>query len=543
MRLTIKLLAFSIASSMGFCAAAQVTTAQMPIAAKATSFLSVNRSLAGLSANDVVQPRSVFTGPDGTQHVRYQRTLAGLPIIGGDFVVHMPVTGKQRVTSSMTTTERPASLLPRINMAAAVTTASSTFGLTLVAAPTSRLVLLAHGVPVPVLAHEVTLSGGSSAGPRSTTYYMDAQTGRVLLSVEKLKTQRQLPSPQKPAVGIGLTRNLGKVPLNTSTAVGGYKLLDSTRGSGEILDARTRDDLALAARFSVEMIDSDNVWGSASDNDVATAAADAYYGIAATWDYYKEVHGRSGIWNDGRGVKSYVNFGVNLGNAYWDGASMYFGMGDGKSFHSMTALDVAGHEMSHGVVDGTADLVYRGESGGLNEATGDIFGTMVERHAYAKFGKEFNWTIGESIAGPSLATGSALRYMFKPSLDARTNSKGEIVVSPDCYSSTTKDLDVHFSSGVGNHFFYLLSEGNVVPAEYASELRREDLVCNRAMISGIGADAAEAIWYLALSAYFTSSTNYPAARIATLQAAADLYGQSSPQRNAVAAAWDAVLVP
>lgn len=539
MRIVIKSLAFSIISLLGSNAAAEVTTAQLSVVAKATSYVSVNRAQAALSARDVVQASSVLSGPDGTQHVRYQRAVGGLPVIGGDFIVHMPVTGKQRITSSMTATERPISLAPRINVAAAVSTASSTFALELATAPSSRLVLLAIDVPAPVLAHEVTLSGNGSEGPKSTTYYIDAQTGKVLLSLENLRTQRQLPSVQKPAVGIGITQNLGTVPLSTITAGGGYRLLDPTRGNGEVLDARTRGTTSKELYFAVPLFDADNVWGKGTDNDVVTAAADAYYGIAATWDYYKEVHGRHGIWNNGNGVRSYVNVGVKFANASWDGKSMYFGMGDGGKYKSMTALDVAGHEMSHGVVGATAGLVYTGESGSLDEATADIFGTMVERHAYAKLGRAFNWTIGESIVGP----GKALRFLFKPSLDAFTSSAGELVSSADCYSNTIKNQDVHRGSGVGNHFFYLLSEGSVPPAEYASKLTSNDLVCNNAAVKGIGADTAEKIWYLALSAYFTSRTDYRGARIATLQAAADLYGQGSPQRQAVAEAWDAVLVP
>jgi Zn-dependent metalloprotease len=219
---------------------------------------------------------------------------------------------------------------------------------------------------------------------------------------------------------------------------------------------------------------------------------------------------------------------------------------------SLTALDIAGHEMSHGLVAATADLVYVGQSGGLNESTADIFGTMVERNVKQKIGREFNWTIGEDAAGPELSTGAALRYMYKPSLDAQTvtddNGEKSIVASLDCYvdgidpSNGNDGINVHYSSGIGNHFFYLLSEGAVAPP--GTGLSVTEITCKSVpSLTGIGPEAAEKIWYLALTAYFTSNTNYSQARVGTLKAAVDLYGADSKQVKAVAAAWDAVLVP
>ena len=123
--------------------------------------------------------------------------------------------------------------------------------------------------------------------------------------------------------------------------------------------------------------------------------------------------------------------------------------GDGADNTSpLTSIDVAGHEMSHGVTSATANLVYSGESGGLNEATSDIFGTSVEFYAdnAADVG---DYLIGEKI--DINGDGTPLRYMDKPTKDGG---------SPDYWSSTVGNLDVHYSSGIANHFFYLLSEGS-----------------------------------------------------------------------------------
>ena len=115
--------------------------------------------------------------------------------------------------------------------------------------------------------------------------------------------------------------------------------------------------------------DADNTWGNGTLADRATVGVDAQYGTATTWDYYKNVHGRNGIANDGKGAYNRVHYGRNYNNAFWsDGCfCMTYGDGDGTTFNPFDSLDVAGHEMSHGVTSRTANLIYSGESGGLNE--------------------------------------------------------------------------------------------------------------------------------------------------------------------------------
>lgn len=235
-----------------------------------------------------------------------------------------------------------------------------------------------------------------------------------------------------------------------------------------------------------------------------------------------------------------MHFGRNYANAFWSDACfcMSFGDGDnGVTTNPLVALDVAGHEMSHGVNARTANLVYSGEPGGLNEANSDIFGTMVEY--FAKDAADpGDYMIGEKVAAKNPTGTDALRYMFKPSLDG---------ASPDCYSSGLGDLDVHYSSGVANHFYYLLAEGAVVPSGFGAgtpaNLTPAKLVCSGpSTLKGIGRGAAQKIWYRSLTVYMTSDTDYAGARVATLKAASDLYGASSTQYRSVNAAWAAVLV-
>ena len=214
-------------------------------------------------------------------------------------------------------------------------------------------------------------------------------------------------------------------------------------------------------------------------------------------------------------------------NAFWDGTKMTYGDGDGVEFGPLVSLDVAGHEMSHGVTEHTANLTYSGESGGLNESTSDIFGSLVEFHA-SNANDPGDYLIGEEF---DLANHAGFRRMDRPSSDGS---------SYDCWDSGVGNADVHYSSGVGNHFFYLLAEGS--GAKTINGTAHNSPTCNGSTVTGIGRDAAGAIWYRALSVYMTSSTNYAGARTATLNAASDLYGNGSTQYNTVAAAWSAVSV-
>jgi len=314
---------------------------------------------------------------------------------------------------------------------------------------------------------------------------------------------------------------------------------DTTRGNTYITDMGNgwRSNGTLFA-------DTDNKWGNGFATDRASAAVDAAYGFAKTWDFYKAKFGRLGIRGDNVGAFGAVHYQLNYGNAFWseDCFCMAFGDGDGTVLKPLVAIDIMGHEMTHGVTNVTADLIYSKESGGLNEATSDILGTMVEYYANNAL-QPPNYFIGDSIF---VVPGSGyIRSMFKPSMDGISDDCFPNGSDPNYVTFFKNSKDPHYTSGVANHFFYLLAEGAVVPSGQMvpANLTPNDLVCNGNVgLAGIGREAATQIWYLALTAYFTSSTDYSAARVATLSAATDLYGAGSANYNAVAAAWDAVNV-
>jgi len=551
-------LAKALSAAILFGAVGQAAAADnATVATRALGVIRNNPVPTRLSAYDAFTARDVIVDRNGTEHVRFDRTYKGLPVIGGDLVVHSKAGVLQR-TSLMQAAPLNLSTTPVVTAAAAIATAGKAWASAYDVSPTSRLVVHARGA-TPKLAHDVLYVGRAADGtPVRMHYFVDAISGAIIDKTNSIETGTlpgtgyptgNTPPPPSfiPAIGPGHSLFAGDVTLNTqfNNTRRIYELKDSTRGNTSITDMgngyRTNGTL---------MVDADNRWGNGQQTDRVSAGVDAAYGFQQTWDFYKNAFGRTGIRNDGVGAFGAVHYSINYANAFWnnDCFCMSFGDGDGVQMRPLVSIDIIGHEVSHGVMHATADMTYSSESGGLNEANSDIFGTMIE--FFANNPKQPpNYVIGDQIF-ITPGWNKFIRTMFKPHLDG---------ISPDCYPSATtpsngitlanfKAMNVHYSSGVANHFFYLLAEGAVVPADYAAgtpaNLGPSDLVCNGNVgLVGIGRDAAMQIWYRALTVYMTSSTNYADARVATMNAAGDLYGVGSPYQLAVAAAWDAVMMP
>ena len=489
-----------------------------------------SHALAGrVSQADGFSVRDLIVDKDGTEHVRFARRYGGLAVIGGDVVVHS--RGGQFKSVSLTqSSAAKLSLKPAITLDDAIVAAGISFGAQFAGVPFAELVVYARGPAAPKLAWQVRMDGGDGLGnPVEMTYIVDARNARVLDSWSRLETV--LPTGGSGCVTVAATQGMGRslysgaVTLSTTRCgADPFQLRDPLRGN-----ATTADMGNATSGTPAIFTDRDNIWGRHSIRDPASAGADAHYGVASTWDYFAQVHGRVGIDGAGTGTLSRVHYGRGMVNAFWsdDCYCVSFGDGDGRLWGPMVNLDIAGHELSHGITTRTAGLIYSGESGALNEATSDIFGAMVEFHADNATDRP-DYTIGEeaSITGG----GHALRYMFKPSRDG---------ASSDCWGGEVASRDVHFGSGVANHFFYLLAEGALAPAGY--NYSPAQLVCNgNTGLVAIGRDKAEHIWYRALTVYFTSGTDYAGARIATIQAARDLYGDTTA--TDVGRAWSAVNV-
>ncbi|GIG62631.1 hypothetical protein Lfu02_70030 [Longispora fulva] len=512
----------------------------------ARNTLSAHRAELHAGADDAFEPRDAIVDPNGTRHVRFDRTYRGLPVLGGDTIVHSAPGGQFRDATVTLPTALNLSTQATVPAARAADAASAAFtGHTVRATP--QLAVDATGAR-PVLVWRVGVDGvGSDGGPSQLTVYVDATTGQVRRS----STQVTSLLARKPGTGARTTAahatqtalvpgsgkgyHDGDVTVSTTRrADGQYEMKDPARGNGETRDAGDADAPGGAppAGWGTAITDADNAWGDGTAANRQTAAVDAHYGIQATWDYYKSTHNRSGIRNDGVGSRSFVHYGTKLDNAYWMDECFCMVYGDGASGSSpLTSLDVTGHEMSHGVTAATAKLDYGNpdagvyvESGGINEANSDIFGTLVEFAANNPADVP-DYLIGEKIN--IFGDGRPLRYMDDPAKDGSSKT---------CwYPGMGTSIDPHLSSGIGNHLFFLLAVGS--GTRTVNGVSYNSPSCGAPAVNGIGNDKAGKIWYRALTTYMVSTETYPLARVSTIRAANDLYGAA--ECAAVKAAWTA----
>ncbi|MBB1261964.1 M4 family metallopeptidase [Streptomyces sp. OF8] len=476
-----------------------VRAADAPEAKRATA-----REL-GLGAKEALEVRSVVKNNNGDVHVRYERTYAGLPVIGGDLVVHRKKDGTtKRVTRATdagiaVNTDAPAAHRPARAAAKGSTE--------------PRKVVWAGGEQ-PVLAWQRVVGGTQPDGtPNRLHQLTDARTGETLLEYQGVHK------------GTGHSMYSGEVKLGTTADKGRrYSLVDAARGG-----ARTHDMNNGQSGQGTLLTSRRDVWGDGTPGNRETAAVDAHHGAAVTWDYFRDVHGRQGIRGDGEAALTRVHYGNNYSNAFWSDGCFCMTYGDGAgNAKPLTSVDVAAHEMVHGLTSATAGLIYAGESGGLNEATSDIFAAAVEFHVDSPVDRA-DYHVGELI--DIRGDGKPLRYMDQPSRDGR---------SLDYWRPGAGNVGVHYSSGIGNHFFYLLAEGS--GKKEINGVSYDSPTYDGSELAGIGIDKAAAIWFKALTEQMTSTTDYQDARRATVTAAGDLYGADSAEVRAVAAAWTAVNV-
>ena len=252
--------------------------------------------------------------------------------------------------------------------------------------------------------------------------------------------------------------------------------------------------------------------GQAATGDAA--ADEAYDGLGATWDLYRQVYGRDSLDDHGLPLLGTVHYGEDYDNAFWDGSQMVFGDGDGTVFNRFTiAVDVIGHELTHGVTQYTANLTYSGQSGALNESVSDVFGIMIKQRVLGQDSATSDWLIGEDIVGPELQP--ALRSMKDP---GHANPHDDQPATMDGY---VVGGDVHTNSGIPNHAFY------VVATTYG----------------GNAWEAPGTIWYhTLLDRSLPHNASFATFARVTLRQASDLYGPQSKELDAVKAGWHAVKV-
>lgn len=320
------------------------------------------------------------------------------------------------------------------------------------------------------------------------------------------------------ATGSAVTAYSGTQTITTDFTGTTYRLRETGRGNG--INTYNMKAAGTSYAAAVDFTDADNVWNNVNTNK-DQYATDGHWGTEKTYDFYFTKFGRSSVDNAGFALNSYVHtnlvafgYGDNV-NAFWDGSRMTYGDGN-ATYSPLTALDICGHEITHGVTERTSNLAYSNESGAMNEAFSDIFGTAIE--FYAK-GASGNWTIGENI-------GASFRSMSNPN----AFSQPDTYQGTYWYTGTADNGGVHTNSGVLNYWFYLLSIGGSGTNDKGTAFS----------VTGIGIDKAAAIAYRTNTFYLISTSNYASARTNAIKSAEDLYGVGSVEATQTACAFAAV---
>jgi Zn-dependent metalloprotease len=475
------------------------------------AYLRQNGNAQGLNNADAeLVLRSAIQDDLYQTHLRLDQVHNGVRVFGGQLVTQvaegdvLSVAGRIYQGARIDTTAR---LAPALAVKAAIDALG--YRGEFAHQPKAELVVLPNqdGTEGATLTYSVKLEvedGTDRTGHYQ--YFINANTGSVVWSYNDIDVVN--------ATGSGRSLYSGTVTINTDSTNGTYYLRDLTRGS--MLTYTMRNTTS----SGYYLTDADNIWGNGTNSDEDTAGVDAHFGAAKTWDYFLNIHNRRGINGSGYKMDSRVHYGNRYNNAFWNGSLMTYGDGDGTTFTPLVSVDVVGHEITHGLTDFTADLIYSNESGAANESFSDIFGSMVEYYVGSVGGRSPDYQIGEDIYTPATA-GDALRNMANPAAEG----------DPDHYSKrytgTNDNGGVHINSGIQNQAFYLLAEGGT---------NRTSGIA----VTGIGRAAAEKIFFRALTVKLFPSANFRDVRAQTLSAAADLYGTGSTQYNATAQAWTAV---
>lgn len=340
-------------------------------------------------------------------------------------------------------------------------------------------------------------------------YYISAKDGSVVYIENLIHT--------KDKQGVAATGYSGTVNIITDSVSNYYRLRESGRGRG--IETYNLQNTTVTAN-AVDFIDSNNIWNAFSPA-INKYATDAHFGAEKTYDYFAVIHNRNSIDNQGFKLVSYVHYGVNVFNAFWNGTYMTYG--DGNATNTpLTTLDICGHEVAHGLTQQSSRLIYANESGALNESFSDIFGTAIESFTRPS---NWNWLLGEE-------TGTTIRSMSNPNRFGDPDTyDGLNWIDQNCIPSSSNDqCGVHTNSGVQNFWFYLLTQGGSGVND----------IGNPYSVNGLGIIKAAKVAFRNNVIYLGRSSNYQEARFYGIKAAIDFFGACSPEVEEVTNAWHAV---
>jgi len=331
--------------------------------------------------------------------------------------------------------------------------------------------------------------------------FVDAVSGQVIYKLNRIH--------DADATGTAVTAYSGNRTITTdSVSPNSFRLRETARGLG----VETYNLEQGTNYINTDFTDTDNFWDNANAQQ-DEYATDAHWGAEMTYDFYMLKFSRNSIDDSGQKLLSYVHYDVGYVNAFWDGTEMTYGDGGG-GYTPLTSLEITGHEISHGVTEHTAGLIYADESGAMNEGFSDCMGNAIRY-----FGKQpasIDWFIGNEIGG------TPFRNMANPNQ----------YDNPDCYDGLYWNApnEVHNNSGVLNFWFYLLTEGGSGTNDLGNSYN----------VTDIGIDNAAAILYRTWATYLFPNAEYADARYYSIQAAIDLFGPCTPEVIATTNAWHAV---
>jgi Zn-dependent metalloprotease/subtilisin-like proprotein convertase family protein len=468
-------------------------------------------TLAGSNAAALVSTRPAFlqasphdafvqsnlVASHGLSYVAYERTYAGLPVVGGDFVMVMDSSG-QNIFNSVAL-EHPlalASVTPTLTQASAESIA--TLRLRSVSRiEGTQLVVNALGA-TPRLAWETTIDGTGANGISRLTVDVDAIDGTVLREQEHVMY----------GTGTAAWNGPNPVTLNTTQSGGTFTMRDPTITNLSCQDAANNTIFSGA----------DDLWGNGNATVRETGCVDALFGAQTEARMLTQWLGRNAM--DGAGGAWPIRVGLADVNAFYDGTQVQVGHNNANQW--IGSMDVITHEMGHGIDDHTPGGI---SGSGTQEFVADTFGAASE--GFANEPSPFDvpdFLVGEQI---NLVGSGPIRNMANPSA----------LGDPNCFSNAIPTTEVHAAAGPGNHWFYLLAQGsNPTNGQPPSP------TCNGSTVVGLGTQTAITIMYNAMLMKTTGSS-YLRYRTWTLQAAKNLFPASCDNFNTVKAAWDAVSVP
>lgn len=451
----------------------------------------------------------------GQTHVRLDQVYRGVPVYGGQLITHLeasdarPGQGRKAVFANghVFPDARRVDTTPRITPEKAIELAKAALdyegGL---AREGAELVILPETVkkgsdaPGATLTYKVELVVDDPAAAADHLYFINAHSGRVEWHYDDLKR------------GVGNSMYSGQINIGTvfNFNTGRYEMRDPGRSDARLLGRPGIFTTDVFGNTNVDgppgsiFTDFDDVWGDGTNFNRQTAGVDAHYGAMLTYDYYLNRHGRLSLDNANLQMCNRTHFGRSDVGGSWSDFSLCTSYADSPNGNHWAAVDVVGHEFTHGVTRFTANLIYQNQSGGANEAFSDIFGTMIEFYS----GIRPDYVIAEDVNG-------GIRDMSNPSSNNRAISH---------FSRYHDGMDPHDSSGLQNVAFYLLAESGTHPFSGVSVKR-------------IGRDGAANVYYRALAVYLTRFSVFSDVRRACEFAAADLYSSGNPIYHAVQRSW------